>query len=105
MKPMFLKVAMSIGLVLASGSLLAESALQGETKTFKCMDKQTFEINSNCMQLDISSNLVFKKAESDMYKDISGTSDRALATMTFNPELMEINIVAHKDATLAKVDQ
>ncbi|MDT0596525.1 pyridine nucleotide transhydrogenase [Glaciecola petra] len=105
MKPSFLKTTMSILLVLASNSLLAESALQGETKAFKCMNKQSFEINSNCMQLDISSNLVFKKAESNMYDNINGSSDRVLASMTFNPKLMEINIVAHKDATLAKVVQ
>jgi len=82
----------------------ATSPTNGEAKTFNCMDKTTFAINSECMSQKIESNLVFKAAEKEVMDDIANASDRAMATITFYPETMTINVVAHKDATIAKAD-
>lgn len=82
----------------------ATSPANGEAKTFNCMDKTTFAINSDCMSQKIESNLVFKAAEKEVMDDIANASDRAMATITFYPETMTISVVGHKDATIAKVD-
>ncbi len=80
-------------------------ASTGESKAFQCMDEQTFAVNSKCMSQKIESNLVFKQAEQTIIANADYSSDRALATMTFDAKTMSINIVAHKDATLAKVNK
>lgn len=84
-------------------STFAASASTGETKTFNCMDKKTFAINSDCMSQDIESTLVFKNAEKAIVAKANNTSDMALATVTFDEQAMTITVVAHKDATIAKV--
>lgn len=91
-------------LLAVSASSFASSDTDGETKTFNCMDKKTFEINSECISQNIESNLVFKKAQKAVLDNANDASDRALATMTFDSRTMTISIVAHKDATIAKVD-
>jgi len=68
------------------------------------MDKSTFEINSDCMTQKIESNLVFQQAQDAVIQSASDVSDRAIATMTFDVETMSIEIVAHRDALLAKIN-
>lgn len=93
--------ALILGLI--SLSTFAASANTGETKTFTCMDKKTFEINSECMSQDIESTLVFQKAEKAVVEEATNVNDRALASVTFDARTMTINIVAHKDASIASV--
>lgn len=99
-----MKLFLPVFLLVVSASSFASTNTDGETKTFNCMDKQTFEINSGCMSQNIESNLVFKKAQKAVLDSAKDASDRALATMTFDSRTMTISIVAHKDAAIAKVD-
>lgn len=72
-------------------------------KAFSCMDAQTFEIDSNCMVDNISNNIHFKSAQQQIVDTAQANSSAyAMATMTFNVEEMTIDIVAHKDALLAR---
>ncbi|MFT4653283.1 MAG: hypothetical protein ACJA0G_000190 [Kangiellaceae bacterium] len=99
-----LSVFITVSALAVSSISFASSNTDGETKAFNCMNKKTFEINSECISHNIESNLVFQKAEKAVLENADNASDRALATMTFNSRTMTINIVAHKDATLANVD-
>jgi hypothetical protein len=95
----YLKVIM---LITVSAIAMSANAKSGEAKLFNCMDKSTFEVNSECMSKQIASNLVFKRAQEAVFQQASDVSDRAIATMTFNPKTMSIDVVAHRDAYLAK---
>ncbi|MFT6270344.1 MAG: hypothetical protein ACJAVV_003178 [Alphaproteobacteria bacterium] len=103
MKPI-LSALLALSALAVSATSFASSNTDGETKAFNCMDKKTFEINSGCISQNIESNLVFQKAEKAVLVNADNASDRALATMTFNSRTMTINIVAHKDATIANID-
>ena len=81
-----MKYLKAIMLITVSAIAMSANAKSGEAKLFNCMDKTTFEMNSECMSQQIASNV----------------SDRAIATMTFNPKTMSIDVVAHRDAYLAK---
>jgi|GEM_PF-1204971 len=99
-----LAVIFAASLLSASTASFATTSANGETKAFNCMDKKTFEINSECISQNIQDNLVFQKAEKAVLVNADNASDRALATMTFDNRTMTINIVAHKDATIASID-
>lgn len=89
--------------ILLSGSFYSFSTT-GEAKPFDCVDKKTFEVKAECLSNNIENNLEFKNAEKTVFKNASEASDRALASMTFDSRTMTIKIVAHRDATIAKVD-
>ena len=91
-------------LALLSVSSFVASANSGEPKTFNCMDKKSFAINSECMSQNIESNLAFKNAEKAIIEKASTGNDRALASVTFDARTMTIHVVAHKDASIASVD-
>lgn len=99
-----MKHLLSFVLLALSASSFASSNADGETKAFNCMDKKSFEINSECISQNIESNLVFQKAQDVVLASATDSSDRALASMTFDARTMTISIVAHKDATIANVD-
>lgn len=93
--------------MILSATAIAQAATPsaGDAKPFNCIDKTTFAVNSECMSQEIESNLVFKQAEVAIVENAALVSDRAMATLTFNEETMTINVIAHKDATIAKVDR
>lgn len=97
-----MKYLQAIMLITVSAIAMSANAKPGEAKLFNCMDKASFEMNSECVSQQISSNLVFKRAEEAVFQKASDVSDRAIATMTFNPKTMSIDVVAHRDAYLAK---
>ena len=78
----------------------------GENQLFDCMDKKTFELNSQCIATNISNNIRFRDAQQQMTQKISADNgEYAVATMTFDQEKMSIDIVAHKDALLVLNNQ
>lgn len=97
-----MKYLKAIMLITVSAIAMSANAKSGEAKLFNCMDKSTFEINSECMSKQIASNLDFKRAEEAVIQKATDVSDRAIATMTFDPKTLSIDIVAHRDALLAK---
>jgi hypothetical protein len=97
-----MKYFKALMLITVSAVAMSANAKSGEAKLFNCMDKSTFAVNSECMSKQIASNLVFKRAEEAVITKASEVSDRAIATMTFNPKTMSIDVVAHRDAYLAK---
>lgn len=103
-KHIFFKTLVPALLLMASTSLFASSNTTDETKAFDCVNKETFAIDSECMNSSIEDNLVFKSAQKAVVENAETASDRAMASMTFDSTTMTIKIVAHKDATLAKAD-
>jgi uncharacterized protein YjiK len=99
-----MKVLVASILTVVSGISFAATEQPGDSKLFSCMDAKTFELNSQCLSKKIESNMVYKQAQTDLVQAASDASDRAIATMTFNPETFTIEVVAHKDALLAKID-
>jgi hypothetical protein len=91
-------------LVVVSGATHAATEQPGDSKLFKCMDAKTFELNAQCMSKKIESNIVFKQSQTDLLNAASDSSDRAIATMTFDPKTFSIEVVALKDAQLAKIN-
>ena len=91
-------------LIIAVSAMVSASAnaKTGDAKLFNCMDKTTFAINSECMSKQISSNITFKQAEYKIIQTASEVSDRAIATITFDPKTLNIVVVAHRDGQLAK---
>lgn len=93
-------------LIIASLLFVGASVAHADTsndKAFSCMDAKTFEINSNCMVNKINNNIHFQGAQQQLIETANANSSvYAMATMTFNVEEMTIDIVAHKDALLAR---
>lgn len=91
-------------MLLAFGSTAAH-AESAKTQAFECMDSKTFEVNSQCMSDKISSNLAFTNAQQEIVYAAADSAGHAMATVSFYPKLRLIEVVAHRDATYAKVDQ
>ncbi|QCZ92543.1 pyridine nucleotide transhydrogenase [Salinimonas iocasae] len=93
------KSLLGLALLTTTGIAHAES---NENQLFDCMDRTTFEVNSECMSNQITSNIRFKEAEQKVVNMASESrGDYAIATMTFDPRKMQIDIVAHRDALQA----
>jgi hypothetical protein len=93
------KVLVVLSLVL-SGVAHAESS---KPQLFECMDTKSFEVNSQCMANKIGNNLTFQEAQKQIVLSAEDNTNNAMATMSFYPELRLIEVVAHRDATYAKV--
>ena len=93
------KVVLGFALLSTFGIAHAGS---GENQLFDCMDAKTFEMNNQCMADQISSSIRFRDAQSDLVNVASESQgDYAIATMTFDQQKMQIDIVAHRDALTA----
>lgn len=92
------KLVIGLALLVTAGVAHAES---GKNQLFTCMDRTTFEVNSECMASQISANVEYKKVEQKMMDVANVNGDYAIATMTFDPKKMQIDIVAHRDALQA----
>ena len=93
------KSLLGLALLTTTGIAHAES---NENQLFDCMDRTTFEVNSEGMSNQITSNIRFKEAEQKVVNMASESrGDYAIATMTFDPRKMQIDIVAHRDALQA----
>jgi hypothetical protein len=81
------------------------SAAQSDTEaanSFSCMDKTSFEINASCMSNKIENSDSFLQAQTMLFEQNSNT-EHAMATLTIDPNTLNIEVVAHKDAYLAKL--
>ena len=94
------KTLIGLALVSTFGIAHAES---GSNQLFDCMDAKTFEMNNQCMADKISNNIRYRDAE-NLVAEQAGDNlgEYAIATMTFDQEKMQIDIVAHRDALQAK---
>lgn len=93
------KRVVSLALLLGLGVAHAES---GKNQLFDCMDTVNFEMNNQCMADTISQNIRFRDAQQTLVSTAADNfGDYAIATMTFDPERMQIDIVAHRDALQA----
>lgn len=73
------------------------------TNSFACIDKQSFEINAACMSNKIESNESFLNAQTMLFEQNANASEHAMASLTIDPKTLNIEVVAHKDAYLAKL--
>lgn len=96
------RVITALVLTAATGVAHAEA---GDNKLFKCMDANSFELNSQCMASTIDTNPAFLKAQAKMTQKASESSDYVMATMKFYPRENRIEIVAHKDALVSQSAQ
>lgn len=94
------KVLAVMLLALGSAAAHAESP---KAQAFDCMDSKTFEVNSQCMSGKISSNLAFTNAQQEIVYAAADNAENAMATVSFYPKLRLIEVVAHRDATYAKL--
>lgn len=94
------KVVFGLAMLSVFGIAHAES---GSNQLFDCMDANTFEMNNQCMADKISNNIRYRDAQQEL---VNATSDNngeyAIATMTFDQEKMQIDIVAHREALNAQ---
>ncbi|WJG09932.1 hypothetical protein [Aliiglaciecola sp. LCG003] len=86
----------SLFFVLTVGTVAHAQADQ--QNAFDCMDKASFEINSQCMANSISQNIDYKNVQIDIANRASLQSDSVMATIKFYPKDMLIEVVAHRDA-------
>ena len=92
------KSLIGLSLLMSFGVAHAES---GNSQLFECMDAKSFEMNNQCMSDKISNNIRYRDAQvTEQASENFG--DYAIATMTFDAEKMQIDIVAHRDALQAK---
>lgn len=92
-------VVLGLAMLTSFGIAHAES---GENQLFDCMDASSFEMNDECMAAKISTNVRYRNAQEDIFNVASESQgDYAIATLTFDPKRMQIDIVAHKDAYTA----
>ena len=93
------KVVLGLAMLSAMGVAHAES---GSNQLFDCMDADTFEMNNQCMSDKISNNIRFRDAQTDLVNTAKENNGQyAIATMTFDQEKMQIDIVAHREALKA----
>lgn len=87
-------------LVLAAMGLMAGSVAHAEQKNnaFACMDKTTFEINSQCMEKSIGQHAQFKEMQVKIDQQSQMLGDKAMASLTYYPKDGIIEVVAHTDA-------
>ncbi|OFC68759.1 pyridine nucleotide transhydrogenase [Alteromonas confluentis] len=94
------KSLIGLSLLMSFGVAHAES---GNSQLFECMDAKSFEMNNQCMSDKISNNIRYRDAQQQVTEQASENfGDYAIATMTFDAEKMQIDIVAHRDALQAK---
>ena len=94
------KSLIGLSLLMSFGVAHAES---GNSQLFECMDAKSFEMNNQCMSDKISNNIRYRDAQQQVTEQASENfGDYAIATMTFDAEKMQIDIVAHRDALPAK---
>lgn len=96
------KVVTAIMLAAICGVAHAES---DKNQLFECMDTKTFEMNSQCVADNISSNMAFREVQTKITQQADNSSEYVMATMKFYPKQMRIEIVAHKDAALSNIAQ
>tara|TARA_B100002049_G_C16008260_1_gene344616 strand:- start:144 stop:449 length:306 start_codon:yes stop_codon:yes gene_type:complete len=93
------KLLSAIALLATCSIAHAES---GSNQLFDCMDAKTFELNNQCISEQISNNVRFRDAQEKVVSVADESrGDYAIATMTFDQEKMQIDIVAHRDALQA----
>jgi hypothetical protein len=81
------------------------SAAQSDTEatnSFSCMDKASFEINASCMSNKIETSDSFLDAQASLFEQ-NANSEHAMASITISPKTLDIEVVAHRDAYLAKL--
>ena len=90
------KLIIGFALLTTFGIAHAES---GENQLFDCMDANSFEMNNQCVAEKISNSIHYREAETQVSQQANANfGEYAIATMTFNQEKMQIDVVAHRDA-------
>ncbi|MCY7296554.1 hypothetical protein [Alteromonas sp. a30] len=65
---------------------------------FKCVDGETLSINASCMQDTFQQSAEVQQQSFDYANLNDGLSENVMATMSFYPDKMLIEVVAHADA-------
>lgn len=90
---------LSVFFVLSLGTIAHAQA--DEQKAFDCVDKQTFQVNSQCMADRISQNTQYRTMQVDIANKAVVQNDAVMATIKYYPKDSVIEVVAHRDASLS----
>lgn len=88
------KLISILTLILVSGAAHAQS----DTQLIGCVDTKSFEMNESCVAKTITLSDQFKMAQQKIINTADANTDFAVATITLDPETLDIEIVAHRDA-------
>ncbi len=96
-----MKKVVTIALLTLFSSLLHASERDTKQNLFKCVDSESLEVNQSCMEQAFELNTDMQKQSFNYAKLNDGLNENAMATMSFYPDKMLIEIVAHADAAEA----
>lgn len=86
--------------VILAGILIGSIAhAEQNDKVFNCMDKKSFEINSECMAKTIGNNIQFREIQHKIAENTQTLGDNVMASLTYFPKQRVIEVVAHPNAT------
>jgi hypothetical protein len=72
-------------------------ANQTNNQLFDCMEKATFELDSQCLSERISQHVDYVSQQQHIENHTQYLGDYAMASITFYPEKMMIEVVAHSE--------
>lgn len=88
-------------LTIVTLSLLGTVAhAETDNQLFKCVDKATLALNSECVSSQITDSSLFKQAQQNIITQADVNSDFVVATISLDPETLNIEVVAHHDALM-----
>lgn len=96
-----MKKVVTVALLTLFSSLLHASERDTKQNLFKCVDSETLAVDQSCMELTFEQDTNMQQHSFNYAKLNDGLNENAMATMTFYPEKMQIEIVAHADAAEA----
>lgn len=65
---------------------------------FSCMNAETFELDSACLETSIDQNVQLRDMRLQIEESTLELGDNAMATVTYYPKQFLIEVVAHPDA-------
>lgn len=86
---------MTVLSLFASGSFAKD--LNEQDNLFKCVDDESLEINTTCLNTKMENNEHFVNFQDNFKSKIDDLGGNVMSTVIFYPELMEIRVIAHMD--------
>lgn len=100
MRNLFLMMLLAL-----SSAILQAGEKESNRGLFSCMDKQDFSQNGQCIEEKMNQKIAIADTAINYAELSEGLGGNALATMTFHPQDMHIQIVGHIDSNNALTAQ
>ncbi|MCC2618247.1 hypothetical protein LJ739_18465 [Aestuariibacter halophilus] len=69
----------------------------GAENLFACVEQDTLSVDAQCVETNIEQNLEYREMQMSFQRSVADINDNAMATATFFPQHMLIEIVAHQE--------